>query len=116
LNGALIQIHPELEEAALVGGASRVTVLTRITVPLLRPALFFTWFWVLLLAFREVTVAVLLSGPGNVLMPTLVWNRWNAGRLEEAAAAGVILVLTALLLILLLRGQVRRLAQFTGST
>jgi iron(III) transport system permease protein len=111
LNSALLQIHPELEEAAFVSGASRTTVVTRITAPLLRPVLFFTWFWVLLLTYREVTVAVLLSSPGNVLLPTLVWNRWNAGKLEEAAAASVVLVVIALALMILLRGQVKRIAQ-----
>jgi iron(III) transport system permease protein len=109
LNGGLLQIHPELEEAGVSSGADRLTIMRVITLPLIRPTLFFTWFWVLLLTYREVTVAIMLASPGNVLLPTLVWNRWNDGQAGEAAAAAVILVVWPLLLMLLLRGRVSRL-------
>jgi iron(III) transport system permease protein len=54
INGAMAQIHHELEEAGRLSGASATRVILRVTVPLLKPALFFSWLWVLLLTFREV--------------------------------------------------------------
>jgi iron(III) transport system permease protein len=92
LNGALIQIHRELEEAAQVSGASNVKVLSTIITPLLGHALFNGWLWISLLAFREVTMALTLISPKNVLLSTLVWNLWSSGYVPEAAALGVILV------------------------
>jgi iron(III) transport system permease protein len=92
VNGALIQIHRELEEAAEVSGASKVRVLSSIITPLLGPALFNGWLWISLLAFREVTMALTLISPKNVMLSTLVWNLWSAGYVPEAAALGVMLV------------------------
>jgi iron(III) transport system permease protein len=110
INGAITQIHRELEEAGRVSGASAVRVIFRVTVPLLRPALFFSWLWVLLLAFREVTMALMLNSPTNIVLPVLIWNRWNEGRLPEAAAATILLTLVAVVLLLLGRRGLQRIA------
>lgn len=91
-NSALIQIHRELEEAAEVSGASNAKVLSTIIVPLLGPALLNGWLWISLLSFREVTMALTLISPKNVVLSTLVWNLWSAGYVPEAAALGVMMV------------------------
>ncbi|MBI2360322.1 MAG: iron ABC transporter permease [Deltaproteobacteria bacterium] len=114
LNGAMIQIHPDLEEAGRTSGASLVRVLRRVTVPLLKPAVFFAWFWVLLLSLREVTVAVMLSSPDNIVLPVLIFTRWQAGRSHEAAAAAVVFVLIACALLFLLRRRVEQASPTGG--
>jgi iron(III) transport system permease protein len=114
LNGAMIQIQPDLEEAGRTSGASLARVIRRVTVPLLKPAVFFAWFWVLLLSFREVTVAVMLSSSDNIVLPVLIFARWQAGRSHEAAAAAVIFVLLACVLLLALRRRVQQVSP-TGS-
>jgi hypothetical protein len=48
--GAIAQIQRELEEHGRLSGAC-LYALYRKVVPLLRPALVFSWLWVLLLAF-----------------------------------------------------------------
>ncbi len=110
MNGAMVQIHRELEEAGYVSGASQVRVILRVTAPLLRPALFFSWLWVMLLTFREVTVALMLISPTNMVLPVLIWNRWNEAHLPEAAAVAVLLTSVALLLLLIGRNGLRRMA------
>jgi iron(III) transport system permease protein len=110
LNGAMIQIQPDLEEAGRTSGASLTRVIRRVTVPLLKPAVFFAWFWVLLLSFREVTVAVMLSSYDNIVLPVLIFARWQAGRSHEAAAAAVVFVLLACVLLLLLRRRVQQVS------
>ena len=110
INGAMAQIHHELEEAGRVSGASATRVILRVTVPLLKPALFFSWLWVLLLTFREVTMALMLNSPTNIVLPVLIWNRWNEGRLPEAAAATMLLTLVAVVLLLLGRRGLQRIA------
>ena len=48
-NSGLIQIHAELEESALVSGASTWDAFRRVTVPLLAPTLLYAWLWIALL-------------------------------------------------------------------
>ena len=74
-NSGLIQIHAELEESALMSGASTWEAFRRVTVPLLAPTLLYAWLWIALLTFRELTLAVILSTarqphlPGRGLEP-----------------------------------------------
>ena len=110
LNGAILQIHTDLEDAGRTSGASIVRVLRRVTAPLLRPALFAAWFWVMLLSFREVTMAVMLSSVDSVVLPVQIWNLWNRALHHEAAAAAVILALIALILMLSMRRLIQRLS------
>lgn len=110
MNGAMAQIHRELEEAGRVSGVALVRVILRVTAPLLKPTLFFSWVWVMLLSFREVTVALMLSSPTNMVLPVLIWNRWNEGQLPEAAAVAIMLTLIAVFLLLLGRKGLQRMA------
>ncbi len=110
LNAAMMQIHTDLEDAARVSGASIVRVLKRVTAPLLKPALFATWFWVMLLSFREVTVAVMLSSADSIVLPAQIWVLWNRALPHEAAAAAIILALIALVVMLLCRRLIQRLS------
>ena len=114
LNGSMIQIQPDLEEAGRTSGASLARVIRRVTVPLLKPAVFFAWFWVLLLSFREVTVAVMLSSSDNIVLPVLIFARWQAGRSHEAAAAAVVFVLLACVLLLALRRRIQQVSPTAG--
>jgi ABC-type Fe3+ transport system permease subunit len=77
---------------------------------LLKPALFATWFWVMLLSFREVTVAVMLSSADSIVLPAQIWVLWNRALPHEAAAAAIILALIALVVMLLCRRLIQRLS------
>jgi iron(III) transport system permease protein len=99
LNAALLQVHRELEEAAVVSGLSTLRTAWRVLVPILRPTLFSVWAWTAVLVYRELTVAVFLVGPENVTLSAVVWSFWSAGGRNQAAA--VTLVMTLLLVPLL---------------
>ena len=92
-NSGLIQIHPELEESALMSGASTWTALARIAVPLLAPTLLYAWLWIALLIFRELTLAVILSTADNLTFPVVVWSLWLGGGLGQASALAVVMLL-----------------------
>ncbi len=100
-NGVMVQIHPELEEAARASGAGSFRVLARITAPLVWPAVAAIWIWVLAHAMRELSTALMLSSRNNTVLPTLLWDYWTGGEPTRAATVGVWLVL-ALALILAL--------------
>lgn len=108
LNGAIIQIHKDLEDAARTSGASIIRVLIKVTAPLLRPALFSAWFWVMLLSFREVTMAVMLSSADSIVLPAQIWVLWNRALPHDAAAAAVLLAGIALILMLMTRRLIQR--------
>jgi iron(III) transport system permease protein len=93
MNGAMIQVHRELEEVGKVSGASALTILRKIVVPLVGPAVLNAWLWIMLLSYREVTMALTLQGPGNMVVATLVWQTWINGWVPQVGALGVIIIL-----------------------
>ena len=92
LNGTLLQIHRELEEVGYVSGLGLVTVLRRIFVPLVLPAILGVWLWRALVTYRELTVATVLLTPENITLPVVVWSQWVGVGLGQAAAVTLILV------------------------
>ena len=92
-NSALIQIHRELEEAAHVSGAGNWAVLRQILVPILTPTMLYSWLWIALLAYRELTVAIMLSTPDNLTLPVVVWSIWLHGGLGQASAITIIMLI-----------------------
>ena len=101
LNGALLQIHRELEEAAFVAGLSNFRTAWRVIFPLIRPTLFSVWIWTALLVYRELTAAVFLAVQDNITLPAVIWSYWYGGTINKASAVTLLmtLVLTPLILI-----------------
>lgn len=85
-NGALLQIHKELEEAAISAGLSMARTSRKVLLPLLRPTLFSVWVWTALLVYRELTAAVFLSSEQNITLQAVVWSFWFSGAQNKAAA------------------------------
>ena len=93
LNGTLIQVHPELEEAAYVSGGNTGSALRSVILPILTPALMYTWIWIALLSYRELAVPAILAGRDNVTLSLVVWDLWESGGLGQSAALTVIVLL-----------------------
>lgn len=92
-SAVLIQLHPELEEAARTCGAPPGLTLRRIVVPLVLPALVGAWVWVVAHCMRELSTALLLQGEDNTTLAVQLWSYWAGGEPNKAAAVGVWLVL-----------------------
>jgi iron(III) transport system permease protein len=87
--GAL-QIHPDLEGAAMVSGASRAALFRRIVMPLLTASLVSSWLVVFLLSVQVVALPLLLVGPGSEVMAVTLFELWQNGQVTELASMGVI--------------------------
>jgi iron(III) transport system permease protein len=86
----VIQIHPELEEAAGIAGARYSGMFARIVLPLLTPALISCWLFIFLLAVRAMSLVLLLTGPDSQIVAVALFELWNDGQIGELAALGCV--------------------------
>jgi iron(III) transport system permease protein len=94
LNGALTQVHTELEEAARVSGARRLTALFRVTLPIVLPTFVTGWLWGFIHGMRSMTVPLMLSNPKTETLGVLLFHLIDReGDFSGAAALGMLLVL-----------------------
>jgi iron(III) transport system permease protein len=103
INSSMIQLHRELEEAARVSGVSGFMTVMKVTLPLIAGAVFNSWLWVVLLTYREVTMALVLGSPDNRVLSTVIWALWSEGRVPQVSALGVVMMATFFVLVLALR-------------
>lgn len=96
-SGALAMMDRSMEEASRICGASASRTFWRIVVPMLRPALFAGFFLVFIPTLRELTISVLLWGPGTETIGVVVFNLQVAGETQAAAAVAVLMLLVAAL-------------------
>jgi iron(III) transport system permease protein len=112
-NSGLIQINRELDECAEVCGAKTWDIIRSVLVPLLSATILYTWMWVALLVYRELTLAVLLTSVDNVTLPIVIWGTWQGGSSGVAAALSLLMLIGMVPLIFVYWFVMRR-AGITG--
>jgi len=90
-HSALLSLHKELEEGAMVSGASWFQMVRQVVVPLIMPALLAGWIYVFLITFKELSIALLLYSPGSQVVA--VWELWDNGHVGELAAFSLVITL-----------------------
>jgi iron(III) transport system permease protein len=90
--GAITQLGAELEESALVHGASRIRVFIGIVLRLVLPSFLMSWFITSVLAAGNLDVPILLSSPTNTTVPLQIYDLYNTSRVAEAAALFCVLL------------------------
>jgi iron(III) transport system permease protein len=91
-NASLLQIHPELAEAAQICRARESVSMAKVIVPLMRASLLYGGLWTALLSAREVTMALFLVGGDNIVFSVAIWQLWQTGARGLAAPAALLLV------------------------
>lgn len=94
---ALLQIHRELEEVALVSGAGWLETFRRILAPLLKPALLGAWMLIFLISLRELAVASLLYTSHSQVIATQLLDMWTNGNLNVLSAFGTLVSIVGVL-------------------
>ncbi|STW88425.1 Ferric iron ABC transporter [Klebsiella pneumoniae] len=79
ISSTLLQVGPELEEAARSTGASRGQITRHVTVPLSRYGLIGSWLLMFLIFEREYSTGVYLLSPGTETIGSMLVSLWAAG-------------------------------------
>ena len=90
ISTALLQVGPELEEAARAVGARRGQVTRDVTLPLVKYGLLGAWLMVFLIFEREYSTGVYLLTPGTEVIGAMIVSLWASGSTDLVAALSFI--------------------------
>jgi iron(III) transport system permease protein len=95
LQAAFATIHPELEDASRILGATRLQSLIRITAPLLRTGVIATWCFIFIGVMRELSAAIVLFTSQTKVLSVLIYDLNESGDLAAISVLGIaMLVIT----------------------
>ena len=116
LASAFVQVHAHLEESSLVCGASPLTTMRRIIIPLLVPGIVSAWILMASMFVRELTLSVVLSRPGTEVLAVQILRFADDGLWGRLSALGIIMIFisTALVVLATLIGGRFRVAERGG--
>jgi len=92
LSSAFVQIHNHLEESSLVAGASYLTTLRRVVIPLLIPGIVSGWVLMATMFVRELSLSVVLSRPGTEVLAVQILRFSEDGLWGRLSALGLIMI------------------------
>jgi iron(III) transport system permease protein len=98
---AFVQVHAHLEESSLVCGASPMTTMRRIIVPLLVPGIVSAWILMAAMFIRELTLSVVLSRPGTEVLAVQILRFADDGLWGKLSALGIIMIAISTALVIL---------------
>lgn len=101
LASAFVQVHAHLEESSLVCGASPLTTMRRIIIPLLIPGIVSAWILMASMFVRELTLSVVLSRPGTEVLAVQILRFADDGLWGRLSALGIIMIFISTTLVVL---------------
>jgi iron(III) transport system permease protein len=99
LQSAVRSIHPELEEASRILGATRLQALRHVTAPLLRTGVIATWCFIFVAVVRELSAAVILFTSETKVLSVLIFDLKESGDLAAIAVLGLTMLLLTTIVI-----------------
>jgi iron(III) transport system permease protein len=111
LQSAFRSVHPELEEASRMLGATRLRALRDVTAPLLRTSVLATWCFIFVSTIRELSAAVMLFTSETKVVSVLIFDLKESGDLGAISVLGIsMLILTFIVVV-----TVNRIPGFGGA-
>ncbi|MBM3568312.1 MAG: iron ABC transporter permease [Alphaproteobacteria bacterium] len=92
IRSALHGIHPELEEAGRILGASRLRMLKDVTAPLLTSGLVAAWCFIFIGVTRELSAAIMLFTANTKVISVVIYDLNESGDLGPIAVLGLLLL------------------------
>src|ERR1700751_3513790 len=111
LQAAFRTVHPELEDASRILGATRLKALRQITAPLLRTGVIATWCFIFVGVMRELSAAIVLFTSHTKVLSVLIYDLNESGDLAAIAVLGIAMLVITFAVVL----AVNRIPMFGGS-
>src|SRR6201991_906283 len=111
LQAAFTTIHPELEDASRILGATRLQSLRQITAPLLRTGVIATWCFIFIGVMRELSAAIVLFTSQTKVISVLIYDLNESGDLAAIAVLGISMLIITFTVVL----AVNRIPAFGGA-
>lgn len=102
-SSSILQIHQDLEDSAVMHGASRWRAVWKVTMPLLRVPLTSTFLLLLMLSMRELTVPLFLFTTDTRLLSIVIFEDFENGVLQRSAATSLVYCVVIFVLALVAR-------------
>jgi iron(III) transport system permease protein len=93
MQSAFRAVHPELEDAGRILGATRLRALWEITAPLLRTSVIATWCFIFVGVIRELSAAVMLFTSQTKVLSVLIFDLNESGDLAAISVLGVFMLI-----------------------
>ena len=100
LQAAFATIHPELEDASRILGATRLRSLLQITAPLLRTGVIATWCFIFIGVMRELSAAIVLFTSQTKVLSVLIYDLNESGDLAAIAVLGIAMLIITFAVVL----------------
>jgi iron(III) transport system permease protein len=100
LSATMVQVHPDLEESAIVAGANRARAAWSILTPLILPGVASTMLLLFILSMRELSTSLFLFTTDTRVLSIVIYEQWESGRWPRVAAmslaySGLLFVVTS---------------------
>jgi iron(III) transport system permease protein len=102
-HAGVAQINVELEEAAASSGASMLTILRRIIIPLILPSLIAGGLYIFLLTAKVMSMAAILYTPDTMVLSIMIFQLWNEDTVPLVASPSVLMILAFTILTIISR-------------
>lgn len=101
LQAAFRVVHPELEDASRILGATRLQTLRRITAPLLRTGVIATWCFIFVGVIRELSAAIMLFTSDTKVMSVLIFDLNESGDIAAISVLGLLMLIITFAVVVL---------------
>lgn len=98
ISASMLQMDQDLEDSAVMLGARRVKAIISVTLPLMRVGITSSFLLFLMLSMRELSASIFLFTSNTRILSILVFDNFDNGQSQAAAAASVLYCLVIALL------------------
>lgn len=101
LQSAFKAVHPELEEASRILGATRLQAMRHVTAPLLRSGVIAAWCFIFIGVMRELSAAIMLFTANTKPISVVIYDLNESGDLGAISVLGLFMLAVTFAVVLL---------------
>jgi iron(III) transport system permease protein len=101
LQSAFKAVHPELEEASRILGATRLQAMRHVTAPLLRSGVIAAWCFIFIGVMRELSAAIMLFTANTKVISVVIYDLNESGDLGAISVLGLFMLAVTFAVVLL---------------